>query len=346
MRCRGDRRGEGGADAVQRADHTAVEHEIVVGKLVAGLVQYTTCLAAGLPVMILLPLLGGVDPRWVVLVYGATGSTAFFLAGLSILVSTAAQRGGRAVGETIGLAAAWCSLPILVHVLMPRTLPWLSPWVYPVNSWILASTPTGVLLAPLGLGPGWKFFNSIYWMMGLQFAAGTLMIAWAVVRFRASCRNQEGEGGYDGARSPGWFRARFLPRPACGVNPVLWKELHTARPRGLAHILGAGIALGLAMLIGYGTYGYAQPRLPRVVRAGSRSGDRRHSADRVQPVPPPRHLVGRVLHAPDRRRNRRRGGDGRAGAGDMGRPDCDRAGRPDDSRSQDDRRCPGRCAGG
>jgi len=237
--------------------------EIVLGKLAAGLVQYTTCVAAGLPVMILLPLLGGVDPRLVVLVYGATASTAFFLAGLSILVSTAARRGTRAIGETIGLAAAWCILPLFVHLLLPRTLARLLPWVHPINEWVLASTPTGVLFTARGGRPGWVFFESIFWMMGPQLAAGTLMIAWAVARFRSAYRNQEGEGGDDTSRSPGWLRGRFRPRlwrhPSCGENPVLWKELHTARPRGLAQVLGVVIALGIVALIGYWTYAFARP---------------------------------------------------------------------------------------
>ena len=69
--------------------------EIVLGKLAAGMVQYTTCLATGFPIMIMWPLLGGIDPRLVVLAYAATASTAFFVAGLSILVST----GGTARGS-------------------------------------------------------------------------------------------------------------------------------------------------------------------------------------------------------------------------------------------------------
>ena len=40
---------------------------------------------------------------------------------------------------------------------------------------------------------------------------------------------------------------------------MLWKELHTARPRGLAQVVGAVIALGLVALIGYGTYRFARP---------------------------------------------------------------------------------------
>jgi ABC-type transport system involved in multi-copper enzyme maturation permease subunit len=242
--------------------------EIVLGKLAAGLVQYSTCVVTGLPIMILLPLLGGVDPRLVVLLYAATASTAFFLAGLSILVSTAARRGARAVGETIGLAAVWCGLPVFVHFLVPRTWPRLSPWVYPVNEWVLASTPTGVLIAAMGAGPAWRFFDSIFCMIGLQLAAGSVLIAWATARFRAACRAEGGEAQSARARGLG----RLWARPACGENPVLWKELHTARPRGLGDILGVLIAVGLVALIGYGTYHFARPAFLEFLENGLRPG--------------------------------------------------------------------------
>ena len=85
--------------------------EIVLGKLAAGMLQYLACLATGLPIMILLPLLGGIDPRTVLLAYAGTVSTAFFLAGLSILVSTAARRRSVAIGEAVGLATLWLVLP-------------------------------------------------------------------------------------------------------------------------------------------------------------------------------------------------------------------------------------------
>ena len=77
--------------------------EIVVGKLAAAVAQYASCLAIGLPILIVLPLFGGVDSRWILLAYAGTCSTAYFLAGLSIVISTAARtvasadrRGGRA----------------------------------------------------------------------------------------------------------------------------------------------------------------------------------------------------------------------------------------------------------
>ena len=63
----------------------------------------------------------------------------------------------------------------------------------PINQWLLASSPSGVLLTAFGVGPGWRFFDSVFWMIGLQLAAGSLLIAWAVARFRPACRDHEGE---------------------------------------------------------------------------------------------------------------------------------------------------------
>jgi ABC-type transport system involved in multi-copper enzyme maturation permease subunit len=244
--------------------------EIVLGKLAAGLVQYAMCLLTTLPIMIVLPLLGGVDPRLVVLLYAGTASTAFFVAGLSILVSTAAWRGARAVGEAVGLAAVWCSLPVVVHELTPRVLPSLWPWVHPVNQWLLASAPTGVMMSAVGAGPAWKFAESVLWMIGLQLAGGSLLIAWAVARFRAAGRAEEGQ------RSLGWLRASVLwwrlnRRPSCGENPVLWKELHTARPRGLGDVVGLLVVACLVALVGYGTYDFARAAFLELFAVGSGS---------------------------------------------------------------------------
>ena len=77
-----------------------------------------------------------------------------------------------------------------------------------------------------------QFSAEVFWMIGLQFAAGTLMIAWAVARFRAACRNHEGEGGYDIARSPRWLRWRLRSRrDAHLLERVSDAQRHTLLPR-------------------------------------------------------------------------------------------------------------------
>ena len=66
--------------------------EIVLGKLAACAAGFFASLAAGLPVVILLNVLGGVDPRLILLAYGGLCSTAFLVVAIAIWVSTGRAR--------------------------------------------------------------------------------------------------------------------------------------------------------------------------------------------------------------------------------------------------------------
>ncbi len=85
--------------------------EIVLGKLATCMIVFVADVAAGLPVVLLLHLLGGVDLRLILLAYAGLITTAFFVIAMAIWVSTHAsdlrQAGGglgpldvRLVGRT------------------------------------------------------------------------------------------------------------------------------------------------------------------------------------------------------------------------------------------------------
>jgi ABC-type transport system involved in multi-copper enzyme maturation permease subunit len=251
--------------------------EIVFGKLAAGLVQYAAWLATGLPIMILLPLLGGVDPRWVLLAAAGTASTAYFVGGLSIVISTAARSSRKAVGEAIGLASIWLILPALCRAVMPFRFPRLWPWVQPGTDWVLASSPSGVLFALWGIGPGWPLYDSTLRMIGLQLAGGSLLLVWAIGRFRAACRHEGDTEGDTFGRSPWPFalwtevRRRFLRRSPCRENPMLWKELQFSRPRTFAEILAVLVALVICGALTYATFSFARPAFGEQFKYGSNS---------------------------------------------------------------------------
>jgi hypothetical protein len=115
-------------------------------------------------------------------------------------------------------------------------------------------------------------FESIAWMIGLELATGSLLIVWAVARLRAACRKHEEGDEPSRSREPfRWLRPLARRRP-CGENPVLWKELHTARPRGLGVVVGGVIVLGLTALIGYGTYKFARPAFLEWYAGGTVTG--------------------------------------------------------------------------
>lgn len=71
------------------------EQELILDKLAAKLLQVGAYLAVALPMVCLLGLIGGIDPRSIAYAYGGTVSTAFFLASVSLFVSVY-SRGPRA----------------------------------------------------------------------------------------------------------------------------------------------------------------------------------------------------------------------------------------------------------
>jgi hypothetical protein len=198
-------------------------------------------------------------------------STAIFVGGLSILVSIGCRRNGGAIATALSLMFAWLILPLLIWAFLPRTMPRLAPWVHPVNRWLLASSPAGVFsLAAFGIitGGGGRIDEALLWMIGLQLAAGTLLIGLAIGRLRPVARKlEDGEGG-DPARRRARHRWRITARPACGESPVLWKEMHTAKPNGLADLLGILAVVVIFGWIGYGTYYFGKPALIEWLRYG------------------------------------------------------------------------------
>ena len=223
--------------------------EIVLGKLMARLLHVGVLLAVGLPVMSLLGLFGGIDPNYVLMVYAGTATTAFFLAALSILVSAVAKRPRDAILAVYLLELCWLILPTLIAFGVKSEWPILYSVIGPVNEWILPTNPwwmledVGTRFAG-GLGP----WGALAWMCGLQVGYGLLAVALAVWRLRPSFR-AEGEGR---RRLPrllprrgGW---RIVPRPACGDDPMVWKELFVGRVGGVAKVVAA--LVGLLILAG------------------------------------------------------------------------------------------------
>ena len=86
--------------------------EIVLGKLTAGLAQFATTFAIGVPALVLMPHLCGFDPTTIAPACVGMASTAFFVGGLSILVSTGCRRSGRAIAAALPPIEPRCLLSI------------------------------------------------------------------------------------------------------------------------------------------------------------------------------------------------------------------------------------------
>src|SRR4051812_2828921 len=146
--------------------------EIVLGKLMVRMLYVGVLLGVSLPVLSLLVLLGGTDPRLVLLATAATLSTAWLLAALSIWVSTIARRPREALFVALGLECLWLFLPLAVRHLV--TIPWpvIDDAARLVAEWVGASSPVDVywqLFWGMRTGAGMGLdLSLIFWMIGLQ----------------------------------------------------------------------------------------------------------------------------------------------------------------------------------
>jgi ABC-type transport system involved in multi-copper enzyme maturation permease subunit len=227
--------------------------EIVLGKLFVRMLYVGVLLGVSVPVMSLLVMLGGIDPRLVLLSCGATLSTAWFLATLSIWVSTIARRPREALFITYGLEGLWLIVPSLVTRTVAIGRPMIDNAVLKLAEWVGASSPADVFwVVSRGMMFGFlaRWEDMVYWMIGLQLAAGVVLAALAAVQLRPIFKRQDGAVSKPrGLRAILSRRARSHPR--LGDRPMLWKELHTTRARGFARFIGWLLTLILGGFLAY-----------------------------------------------------------------------------------------------
>lgn len=227
--------------------------EIVLGKLMVRMLYVGVLLGVSLPVMSLLVLLGGVDPTLVLVGCGGMLSTAWFLATLSIWVSTIARRPREALFVAYGMETLWLVLPPIARNVSTG---WgaVDDALWRLGEWVGASSPVILsydVFRSLVFGGSVPWQEALLWMIGLQSACGVVLALLAAAQLRPIFKRQDGA-----VTRPRGLRAllrtrrlRSLPPP--GDRPMLWKEMHTARPRGFARIVGWLLILILGGLLLY-----------------------------------------------------------------------------------------------
>jgi hypothetical protein len=212
-------------------------------------------LAAGLPVVLLLHLLGGVDLRLIALAYAGLFTTAFFLIALAIWVSTRAAGLQQAAGASVLWMIAWLVGPFTVSMVFPRFGIPLPGFLKTMNAWLMASSPLGLAMK-IGGGatPSGGLLDAVAWMSGLQVAGGALLAIVSIARLRSAYRlhvSGDSQGLVARLTRPGW---RLRPRPPVGDDPILWREMTTSREGPLVKLIGLAMILGIYGVLGYFTY--------------------------------------------------------------------------------------------
>jgi ABC-type transport system involved in multi-copper enzyme maturation permease subunit len=214
------------------------DREIVLGKLAARLTPVLVLVAATLPVMELLTLLGGVDPDALLGAFVVTLGVAVLGCCLALFFSIRVRRTHEAILATYAVWALWLlGTPMLDQIGRSTGLTLIVP-------------PRAADPFLLAFDPYWRP-GSVDWQDYLAFLAGTwgisAVLAFIAVRsMRRICtRDVEPKA----ARRPRRLAAvvepatslaaRMLGRvgPSLDFNPVLWREWHRNRPPRWARIV-------------------------------------------------------------------------------------------------------------
>lgn len=202
--------------------------EIVLGKLAARLLPVLGLVLAGMPVLFLGLLLGGIDPQALLSSLLVTLGTALLGCALALVLSV---WGTRTHEVLLGTYTVW----VLAMLAVPMW--WGLSW-----AWTLGPPPLVLYL----INPFWLALAS-YWCPGTTtlahagyFLAATvglsaLLVGTAAVFVRPVTIRQSNSLALQ-PRTPRRPR-RWLPGPSLDANPVLWREWHRRRPSRWARVI-------------------------------------------------------------------------------------------------------------
>lgn len=254
------------------------DREIVLGVLGSRLARLLLLVLTGLPVLCLLPLLGGVDPLFVLTGYAATIFLMLSLGGVGILMSVQMK-------TTLGaVAGTYVALPLLLVVAL---CPY--PVAHPVWTALLPSVAADAAQDPAGVGIGLLIFCAVQGVIAagccgaaiVQLRGSTPAVhdrpraATPVeVRGRSLPANKEIPDAPDYGPD---LDAPYKPRPPVGRDALLWKEMYVEkyfgsinlelRPRDLwVAVVLLPVLAGVGWLVNLATDGTAGELLQPLVR--------------------------------------------------------------------------------
>ncbi|MDP7069738.1 MAG: ABC transporter permease subunit [Phycisphaerales bacterium] len=206
---------------------------IVVGNLAGRVFFVLALILAGLPILLSLQILGGVNPGSVVLAAAVAAGTACVVGAAAVMLSASRTGGRRAVlwfytGIVVALALSWIadgSLRSPVPGVLGATG---TTWATPLNPFLVLESllrpARYVANAPLGSSGLVRFWlgQPLAAYLATCGAATLLLIGWAILRVRTL-------GPLMGRGSTSRRRLVRRPRPV-GLNPIAWRA-SGGRPR-------------------------------------------------------------------------------------------------------------------
>ena len=213
--------------------------EIVLSKLAARLLQIMVILLAGMPILAIAMLQGGIAPEALLAVYVVTFSTAITVASLSIAVSVWSATARDAVTRAYLVLLMLLVVPAVVAGLslsFSLNSVWYDILVDYLMNPLITANPFCMLdsvvsgTSGVAMSTGWSAVGSL---VRNQMIFSAVCVAYATLSVRRVHIRQMG-------RSKAKSRWLILPRlrPGLGDRPMLWKELFAASASSKLGMIG------------------------------------------------------------------------------------------------------------
>jgi ABC-type transport system involved in multi-copper enzyme maturation permease subunit len=217
-------------------EHMFVTHlsdtEIVLGKLAARLATLIAFVLAGVPVLALAALLGGIIPEAVVILTVVTLSICVLGCSLAMLLSVRATRPHEVLMTVFAFWALWLlALPLWIGLAQSGLVSSAPDWFNKLNPFELVYLPY--------TRPGSVTVSDVILYVALS-AAISLALLVAAMRLVRKEPRKRGEPSVRLERLRRFVRTYLFswwPSPSLDANPVLWREWHRNRPSRMARLV-------------------------------------------------------------------------------------------------------------
>jgi ABC-type Na+ efflux pump permease subunit len=254
------------------------DHEIVLGKLLGSLLPIGILLAASVPLLMLLLLLGGIALHQVIQAVVVVAATALAAGSLGGLIALWRDRTFQALALTVLFLVLYLCL-VRGLDLLPAVGPTLQAWKVRqyLDPFVALSTAQGSTEEAAGLAPAYGFALAMLGLSGLLNGWGLLRLrVWnpsgePIIQREKPEEAEDKEGvalpAAGEARAAEAIRTSIHAAPGAvrrvGPNPILWREVHTRAYGRRPLLVKTAYFLALALICWYA--------LAPVVRHGERA---------------------------------------------------------------------------
>ncbi len=203
--------------------------EIVLGKLAGRLLPVLSLLVCALPMMVILTLLGGVEPAALFSAFAVVASVAVVGCSLAMFLSLWHKKTHEALLGTYAFLGAWLLVWPTLDLLAART-GWL--WIMPSRK----IDPFYMALAPYW-HPGVVALGDYLWFTGVIGSISILLVTVTALKIRSVCTREQVKKR---KRAPSSVQRANIWRilhhnvpwltPSLDGNPIVWREWHRERP--------------------------------------------------------------------------------------------------------------------